>query len=635
MMTGSIEGYYSVPPEERRGPLRGIVAELKRIAPSQPLEAAGILRQIVQPDLDCSTALTLARIQKGLNPSGVEPAKLAILGSFTTEQLSALIQLFLFALGIEVEIYESDYDVYHQEIADSTSGLHAFGPEIVFLATNRRSIGHQPGFDDSRARVRELVEAEVNRWAGLWHTAHHRLQCQIIQNNFDLPPWRILNNIETRHHAGLARFISQVNRELEDCAPPFVTIHDVDYLSASAGRWEWGDERFYFHAKLPCAPEYLVPYAHSVASIIGAQKGKSRKALVLDLDNTLWGGVIGDDGIDGIRCGHGHPEGEAFLAFQQYADGLRRRGVILAVCSKNDENVAREVFEKHPEMVLRSADISCFIANWDDKATNLRRIAKRLDIGLDALVFVDDNPAERALVRQRLPEVAVPELPRDPAGYIRALEQHGYFQTVSLGAEDLQRTEMYRANGLRQEAQSAVGNIDEFLASLEMSAKVEAVSNVNVERVAQLIARSNQFNLTTRRYSASDVLAMACREDWVTCAISLKDRFGDNGLISVLLAKIAGSDMIIDTWLMSCRVLKRGVEHFLLNNICEAARKRNVDSILGEYIPTRKNALVRDHYSNLGFQIDSSNGDGHTWWRLSLDKALPVPTFIFREPSHD
>ena len=267
----------------------------------------------------------------------------------------------------------------------------------------------------------ELVTEEVQSWYSLWAAAHNALGCQIIQNNIDPPPHRALSNHEMRHHTGLARFISKINHALQDAAPVFVTIYDVDHLAASAGRWAFGDDRFYYHAKMPCAPEFLPMYAHGISSIIAAQSGAAKKCLVLDLDNTLWGGVIGDDGIGGIRLGQGEAEGEAFQAFQHYVADLARRGVILAVCSKNTESVAKEAFDKHPEMVLRTADIAAFVANWDDKATNLRRIAKQLEIGLDSLVFVDDNPMERGLVRQLVPEVSVPELPEDPAGYIQAL----------------------------------------------------------------------------------------------------------------------------------------------------------------------------------------------------------------------
>jgi FkbH-like protein len=348
----------------------------------------------------------------------------------------------------------------------------------------------------------------------------------------------------------------------------------------------------------------------------------------LDLDNTLWGGVIGDEGIGQIRLGAGNAEGEAYVAFQRYIKGLKTRGVILAVCSKNEDHVAREVFEKHPEMVLRTDDISCFVANWTDKASNLRNIAKQLNIGLDSIVFVDDNPAERSIVRQLVPEVCVPELPEDVTGYIRALERHRFFQVVAVNTEDLRRTEMYRANLEREQAGSSADSLDAFLRSLDMRAVIGPVNSTTVERTAQLIARSNQFNLTTRRYSNGEVQAIAEDPDWLTGTVSLFDRFGNNGLISVLLAKVQHDVLLIDTWLMSCRVLKRGVEDFLLANLVKTARSRGLRVIRGEFIPTTKNDLVRQHYGRLGFSLISEDFDGHTYWELAVESWTGRNCFI-------
>ena len=347
--------------------------------------------------------------------------------------------------------------------------------------------------------------------------------------------------------------------------------------------------------------------------------GLAKKCLVLDLDNTLWGGVIGDDGLGGIRLGQGDGEGEAFLAFQRYAKTLKDRGIILAVCSKNTEAIAKEVFQKHPEMVLRLDDISCFVANWNDKAANLRGIARALNIGLSSLVFADDNPAERALVRQFVPEVAVPELPHDPADYIQAIERHRYFQITSLGREDLQRAEYYRANAERQQALGGSENVEQFLESLQMVARIAPVDEVSLERTAQLINKSNQFNLTTRRRTAAEVMALLDDPAWFTCAVSLRDRFGDNGLVSVLLAKVEDDALVIDTWLMSCRVLKRDVEAMLYNHLCRWALQRGVRRIRGQYIPTAKNGIVKDHYASLGFVQSGEAADGTTSWEFVVD----------------
>jgi FkbH-like protein len=333
--------------------------------------------------------------------------------------------------------------------------------------------------------------------------------------------------------------------------------------------------------------------------------------------------------------GQGDPEGEAFLEFQRYIKCLRQRGVILAVCSKNSEAIAQEVFEKHPESVLRLDDISSFVANWDDKAANLARIARELNIGMNSLVFVDDNPTERSIVRRLCPEVAVPEIPEDPAYYIRAIDRHRYFPALTVSSEDLQRTQFYRANASRHQLGSSAEDLNSFLASLVLVGRIEPICPASLERSAQLISRSNQFNLTTRRRSNGELLSMIADPDWLTMTVSLEDRFGDNGLISVVLAKIDRDTLAIDTWLMSCRVLKRGVEQFLLNHLVACARERGLTRVLGEFIATPKNELVRDHYAGLGFSQIGGEAPGYTVWELRLDDTWqPLPNFI-REASHD
>ena len=534
------------------GELRGLLAECRW------MEAASLLQRAFLPTSDFTSLQSLYRIYGKLKPHVEPPQKtrLAILGSFTTTQLAQAIELALFSMGGGVEIFEADYGVYRQEILDPGSDVYRFRPNIVFLATSWRDLIHRPALDLAgtmyswSAEVTALVDAELAGWSTLWRTAHDRLGCLVVQNSFDRPAWRPLDNHEMRHPSSLWRFISRVNDALFDGAPPYVVLHDVDSLAALAGRRAWGDDRMFFHAKLPCAAEFIVDYGFSVASLLAAQLGLSKKCLVLDLDNTCWGGVIGDDGLGGIRLGQGDAKGEAFVAFQQYAKALKRRGILLAVCSKNEEHIAKEVFEKHTEMVLRLDDISCFMANWTDKAANLREIARRLNIGLNSLVLVDDNPAERALVRQLAPEVAVPELPDDPAGFIQAIEPYHYFQTLSIAQEDLQRAEYYRANVQREEALTASADVDEYLRSLAMVARIGPVTPMSLERTAQLINKSNQFNLTTRRRSAAEVAAIAADPQWLTRTVSLADRFGDNGLISVLLAKVEADALVIDTWVL-------------------------------------------------------------------------------------
>ncbi|MCG3195883.1 MAG: hypothetical protein GHCLOJNM_00352 [bacterium] len=628
-----LEEYLTASPARKRDCFNLAVKALKaELAAERFEEAASGLARMVAVDLDYPSARTLIglreRLQGRVDTTGPS-ARLAILGGFTTTQLASLIELFLFAAGAKVEILESEYGIFRQDILDPNSPLYRFHPNLVYIAVGRHDLRTLPSLGEDAQGAREWMDTEFSQWAGLWEVLQDRLGCQIIQNNFDPPPWRVLGNYETTHPSSPSRLIQDLNRKLADEAPAHVLVHDVGELAAAAGRWAWGDTRYYFEAKLPCAPELLVDYAHSVASLVLSQLGLGKKCLVTDLDNTLWGGVIGDDGLGGIRLGHGSGEGEAYVEFQRHLKGLQSRGVILAVCSKNSEELAREPFEKHPEMALRLEDISCFVANWEDKAANLRAIARTLDIGLNSLVFVDDNPMERALVRRLAPEVAVPEIPEDPAGFIRALEKHRYFQVTSLAGEDFRRTDFYRANAERREAESAAGSLDEFLGSLRMTAKVAPIDSTNLERCVQLIQRSNQFNLTTRRRASGEVLALVEDSRWVTVAVSLADRFGDHGLISVVLARLEGEVFRIDTWLMSCRVLKRGVERFLLNHLVSEAGKRGAEKLIGEYIPTAKNGLVRDHYSDLGFTRIGEEQDGSSRWELDITGGwTPLPTHI-------
>lgn len=593
--------------------------------------AARAIGRAASPRLDYTAAWALAghlgRCRGKCRPRALR-TKLAVLAGATSRQLVELIRLFLFAADVDADVYEADYGVFRQEILDAGSGLYAFAPQVVFLATGWRDLAHVPRMGDDADRVRQLVEAELADWAALWRAARERLGCQIVQNNFDRPACPPLGNHEPGCPGALGHYVAAVNAGLHASAPASVTVHDLDGLSAAVGRRSWGDERFYLHAKLPCAPEHLPEYAHSVASVLLAQLGRSKKCLVLDLDNTVWGGVVGDDGVAGLRLGQGDAEGEGFVAFQRYVRALRDRGVVLAVCSKNDDAVAREAFATHPGMVLRPDDVACFRANWEDKAANLRAVADQLNLGLDALVFLDDNPAERAIVRRLVPAVAVPEVGTDPLGFVAALDRGRYFQVVAVGREDLRRTEYYRADAERRATASAAASVDEYLRSLGMVATIGPITPAAVARAAQLINKSNQFNLTTVRRTAAELASVAGDPGWLTRTVSLRDRFGDNGLVSVLLARVDGDAADVDTWVMSCRVLKRNVELLLLNDVCREAARRGLRRVRGTYLPTPRNALVRDHYDRLGFTRVAAGDDGRRAYVLELDGFEPFDPLI-------
>jgi FkbH-like protein len=349
---------------------------------------------------------------------------------------------------------------------------------------------------------------------------------------------------------------------------------------------------------------------------------------VLDLDNTLWGGVIGDDGLEGIRLGQGSAIGEAYVEFQTYVRDLGRRGVILAVCSKNDAEQARLPFERHPDMVLKLQDIACFVANWSDKAGNIRTIAEQLNIGIDSLVFADDNPFERNIVRRELPMVAVPELPEDPALYSQCIADAGYFEALQLTPEDFERGGQYRANMARESVRASHTDLEGYLRSLDMELRWQPFDRVGMQRIVQLINKTNQFNLTTRRYTDSEVLSIMNMPGALTLQLRLVDQFGDNGIIGIVIGTPQHDLMNLDVWLMSCRVLGRQVEQATMNIVASESLRLGAGRLVGQYLPTKKNGMVREHYGKLGFECLSTDADGAAKWGMELASYKPFDTFI-------
>lgn len=611
---------------------------LKQVAQEQGFEAAREWAcRAVSPLLDYTSLMKLGRfILRGTSAQDSAHAlRLAIVGGPTTVQLRQLIEIFLAAEGIPAVIFEGDYGLFRQEILHPGSALDSFRPDLLFLAVGVRDVVRFPSIEASSVDAECLAAAELSDWSSLWETARSRWNATVIQNNFDLEPERLWGHFSLRHAASRTNYLNRLNRLLAERAPPFVVLHDVNSLVAEAGAAQWFDPRYYHEFKMPCGAECLPIYAHSVVSLLRAVRGRSKKVIALDLDNTLWGGVVGDAGAGGIKLGQGSGEGEAYLAFQTYLKELSQRGIVLAVCSKNDPEKAREPFERRPDMVLKLSDVALFVANWQNKADNLRGIADELNLKLDSFVFVDDNPAERALIRRFLPEVAVPDLPEDPAGYIQAVARYRYFETTSFTREDAARTRFYAEDSRRRELAAGAADLDSFLKSLAMRMKVEPIHELNIERATQLVNKSNQFNLTTRRYSVSEIRVKAADPEWCTLTFSLRDALGDNGLICVLLLSKEDDRMSIDTWVMSCRVLQRGVEQFVRNELVDLTFKKGCRSICGSYLPTAKNALVANLYSELGFAAAGAD-NGQTFWRLEIAEGIPgLSHFIERESDHE
>jgi FkbH-like protein len=440
----------------------------------------------------------------------------------------------------------------------------------------------------------------------------------------------LLGNNEHRLPGSRAGFVTRLNQTIRAMAEQEgVDILAVDERAARGGIGKWHDPALWHRSKQEVSPTAGPLYGDLVGRWLAAKQGRSFKCLVMDLDNTLWGGVIGDDGLEGIALGQGSPLGEAYTAFQDYARELSRRGVILAVCSKNDEANALEPFEKHPDMVLKRGDIASFVANWQNKADNIRAIARELNIGLDALCFIDDNPFERNLVRQELPMVAVPEVSDDPTGYPVALADGGYFEGLAVTEEDRERTSQYQGNKAREALKAAVTDLPSYLRSLEMQLIWKHFDKIGLQRIVQLINKSNQFNLTTRRYTEDDVVAVMADPDAFGLQLRLTDRFGDNGIIAIIVGRLlANKDLYVDTWLMSCRVLGRQVEPTTLNLIAQEALRLGAKRLIGEYIPTKKNGMVKDHYARLGFTVMEADAAGGNRNILDLAGFTPAETFI-------
>lgn len=568
--------------------------------------------------------------------TGFTTVRLAMLGSSTVDHLAPAIRVAGLRRRLLIDVYIGGYDQYQHELFDSSSPLYRFSPQVILLSVSaRRTLSRVP-ITASADDVNAVIADAIVELRALWKQARESLNTTVIHQTFLDVSEPLFGSHDRLVPGAPAQVISQLNAQLSAAAlQDSVSLLDLERASARDGIDTWFDTGRWLQAKMEVAPQAAPLYGELVARIVAAQRGLSRKCLVFDLDNTLWGGVIGDDGIDGIVLGNGNATGEAHLALQRYARQLRERGVILAVCSKNDPATAEAAFREHPEMILRRQDIAAFVANWSDKAENLKTIAAQLNIGIDSLVFVDDNPAERARIRESLPMVAVPEMPEDAAQYVRCLANAGYFESIGFTVEDRQRTEQYATNAAREALLGSAQSMDSFLHGLGMSVVFGPFTAVDLARITQLINKTNQFNPTTRRYNREEIAAFAAAPDNITLQFRLLDRFGDNGLVSALMlcphAERPGV-FDIDTWVMSCRVFGRQFEDEIMNIAVETARGRGAGVFCADFIPTPKNSVISELYPSLGFQ----RADGHppasgaTRWQLDLAAYVPRQTHIQR-----
>ena len=567
--------------------------------------------------------------QDGRSLAPLVPFRLGIISNATSHFLAPALVATAARHGIALECIEAGFDQAMQEALSAESPINRAHLDAVLLAIDYRGLPLRltPGNAEASRQTVAAVLEHVNRIRAGLH-ANSKTVC--ILQTLARPVETYFGSLDQVLPGTLRSLIDDINRDLAKIASEsHDLLFDVAGLAETVGLADWHAPTLWNMAKLPFSSTFLPLYAEHACRLIAALRGKSRRCLILDLDNTLWGGVIADDGLEGIVIGSGDATGEAHLAVQQTVLRLRERGVVLAVSSKNSDETARLPFRHHPEMLLREDHIAVFQANWNDKATNIKAIAETLSLGLDAMTFLDDNPVERGLIRTQLPQVAVPELPDDPALYARTLLAGGYFEAVAFSAEDRQRADFHQDNTRRIALQQGAGDIEAYLASLGMVLTIQPFDATGRARIAQLINKSNQFNLTTRRYTETEVAELENDPDSLAWQVRLADAFGDNGMISVVICRPLGTDWHIDTWLMSCRVLGRRVEEVLLKELLAAARQHGIDRLIGTYLPSGRNQLVEEHYGKLGFALLDRSPDGSTTWTLgvnddSLEANLPM-----------
>ena len=548
--------------------------------------------------------------------------RIAILGGSTTSEVKNMLELFLLNEGIQPIFYESEYNQFYEDAMFGNSELDAFQPDIIYIHTSNRNIINYPTMYDDAKAIDTLLEQEYKKFETIWDKLYEKFNATIIQNNFEYPYYRLLGNKDASDIHGKVNFITHLNQKFYDYANTHKNffINDINYVSSCYGLDKWSNQ-FYWHMYKYAMEVPAIPYlASNLAHIIKSIYGKNKKALVLDLDNTLWGGVIGDDGVENIDIGPEVPSGQVYFEFQKYLKEQKSLGVILNVNSKNDyENAIAGL--NHPAGVLKPEDFIIIKANWNPKNLNIKDMAEELNLGADSFVFVDDNPAERQIVSSYVEGIATPEIDV-PENYIPIIDRNGYFEVTNFSEEDLKKSELYKDNAKRSQMMATFDNYDDYLRSLKMKAEITSFKPIYLERISQLSNKSNQFNLTTKRYSLSDIEAVNDDDNYIKIYGKLEDMFGDNGVISVVIGHIQNKkELHIDLWIMSCRVLKRNMEFAMMDKLVEKAKARGIKTIYGYYYPTVKNKMVKDFYDLQGFELVSCDGEGNKKYQFNIPKG--------------
>jgi FkbH-like protein len=550
--------------------------------------------------------------------------KIAVLADSASQLFCQALKGYGYTQQINLDIWEADYDQIYQTVLDTDSALYAVKPDYVIIYRSVQKLLSSFYKKNQQQKIL-FAQEQLQFLQTVTGTIGNGISTNIIIVNYNEINDGVFGNFANKIESSFTYQLRKLNYELMNMAiaKKNINICDLSAIQNTVGSTAAISEKLYINTDNTLNIDTLPAVAKAICDIILAYTGRFKKCLILDLDNTLWGGIIGDDGMEGIQIGD-LGIGKAFTNFQKWILQLKERGIILAVCSKNTAHIAKEPFEKHPDMVLKLEDIAVFVANWNNKADNIRHIQYILNIGFDSIVFLDDNPAEREIVKRELPQVTVPDLPEDPADYLSFLYQQNLFETTSFTEADSKRNDQYREEAGRAVLQQSFTNEAAFLESLEMTAEIKPIDKFTLPRAAQLTQRSNQFNLRTIRYTEEQLKEICNDKNIFTFTITLKDKFGDYGLISLLILKTTPpGTLFIDTWIMSCRVLKRNVEDLALNQLVQLAQQQQCKKIAGEFIATPKNDLVQDHYKNLGF---SPAGDNI--WQIETDSYQPKNNFI-------
>jgi FkbH-like protein len=579
-----------------------------------------------------SAAFVVSRCEKLRDLFPFVPCRLAILRSFTVEPAVTLLRAAAFVNGIDLTVHVGDFNAYAQEILDSSSSLYRFAPDVVILAVQTCDVApdlwqqYSDFSPDAQAgAVRGVVES-YHRWILAFR---ERSQAHLVVHSLEQPLMPSFGVLDAQSGSGQAASIEQINQELRRLSGEHRGVYLLDYdgLIARHGRLRWRDERKWLTARMPIAADQLIHLAREWLRFVVPLTGKVAKALVVDLDDTLWGGVIGEEGMTGIRLGAEYP-GAAYQAVQRAMLDLHRRGILLAICSKNNPEDAMEVLENHPGMLLRPQHFAAMRINWNDKAQNLREIAAELNVGIDALAFLDDNPVEREQIRSAIPEISVIDPPDGPHQHAAILRDCPLFERLSLSREDQQRSAMYAAQRQRLEAKQGFHSKEDFFRFLEQEAEIAPARPATLARISQLTQKTNQFNLTTRRYAEQQISEMATRPGCQVLSIRVRDRYGDHGLVGVAITRDVGQDCEIDSFLLSCRVIGRTVETAMLAYLAQSALARGQLRLRGCFFPTRKNTPCREFYGQHGFELQSQNGEGSVWVLNLQQSQIACPEWI-------